>query len=268
MSQNVNVPQNSDPKPKKQRNFKAIGYGVAGVVIGGALTFVFARYNARETSFWKFDPTFWHTDRIELSRDESARPDMQFLELLLPYERNLTAIAQQVIDYKQSDLQVKQLAQAVLNTQERIQIETFKRDDQGKIVKDAQGNPITVKYALKGVGNKVEGLDKLYKNWYSIEADSSRLEVDLVQLQLDEDTNRAFLREMIQNERMAVKLAFLVVDNAQNPEIRALAKDIIEKQGMEMKSLHDALADLKPVSHPLSKSASPSPGVKPMKPSL
>lgn len=270
MSPNLNRSENPDPKAKKLQNLKPIGLGLAGVFVGAILTVVVTRYNSKELSSWKFDPTVLHTDRVELSKEESARPDKQFIELLLPYEKRLSMIAQQAIDHKQSSAQVKQLARTVIETQERIQIETQKMTEQGKPVGDAQGKPITVRYALKGIENKVDGLENLYKSWYKVDLDLSRTGLNSELLQPSEDVDREFIREMIRNERMAVKLAFLVVDSAENPEIRVLAKDIIEKQGAEIQTLHDTLADLKPASPSpgVSTKTSPSPEVKPTQPAV
>lgn len=211
----------SETSEKSRRSFFLI---VLGFLAGGALsviaTLALINYSGKGVSFWRFDPTPLHKDQVELSLEESARPDKQFIEVVVPYQRNLAAIANQASEKAQSE-QVKTLAKTVLATQEQIQ---------------------------------ANSLDKLYKDWYKTDLDLRRLGLDSEPTSLPsqssqapEEIDREFLRHMIQNERMAVKLAFLVVDNAQNPAIRTMSQNIIKKQGAEVTILHDALADLHPV---------------------
>jgi uncharacterized protein (DUF305 family) len=232
--------KNTSRKNGTKLVFLVLAGFVGGIVLGGISTTVVNSYNSGNASFWKFDPTFLHKDRVELSLEESARPDKQFIELLLPYEANLFAIAQKTATETQSD-QVRNLANTVITTQEQIQIQIKQGD---------QGNNVEGVYALHRSDN-VKGLEMLYKEWYAVDLAPSRLGLRLDQINTNsqlvqnaEDVDRENIRQMIHNEQIAVKLAYLVVDNAQSPAIRDLAQQIIQRQGSEITTLHDFLADL------------------------
>jgi uncharacterized protein (DUF305 family) len=247
-----------------RHNRSNVAWFIGGIVLGAIPIAVFFTFNTKGISIWKFDPTFWHSDRIELPQEEVARPDKQFLELLIPYEKNLLAVAQKATQAPHS-AQVQELAKSVIETQAKIQIQIKQSDRE----KTAAGQ-----YALLK-GDQIDDLETLYQNWYGVKLEPNRQGTSLVERasnsQLEhnvDDFDREAIRQMIRHERMAIKLAYLVLDNAQSPAIRDLAQQIIKLQGSEVNMLHNALADfhaaprnavtpLKPVSNSKKMPSSP-----------
>lgn len=176
---------------------------IGGTLLGAGVAFVTLTYEPKAIPFWHLTDTSVHIGKKLTPTEQAHRPDMQFIEILVPLNRQMIAIA----NYTQTHGQHPQLKALAREISDQHQTE-------------------------------VDNLKQWYKAWYEKDLELPVSGEAFVKLNIEgATTDEAFIRKMIQHNQMTIKVASMVVDSAQKPEIRSLAQSIINNQTDEMSRL-------------------------------
>lgn len=195
-------------------NKETLGVGLVGVLIGVILTVFLV-------------PTWggmmgYRSMKGNFSNNMAGSMDAQFIEQMIPHHEDAITMAGIAL-VKAQHSEIKQLAQDINRTQSE-EIEKMKnwyRDWYGKEVPDI--------FASTGHGM---GSGRMHMGMMGDATDMERLETTT-------DFDRAFIEEMIPHHQMAVMMAQMLERTTNRPEMKQLAKDIIEAQTQEINSMRD-----------------------------
>jgi uncharacterized protein (DUF305 family) len=186
-----------------------------GLILLGILGFLSWINNPGKITLWDADKTLVHTNTIRQSPDDLGRPDKQFIEMMVPALQASTALRQ---SYK-ADGDLAALIDNISKT-EKAHL------DQLKVI-----------------------YRQNYTSWYSTEPPATMSELDEEKTPMEEEVSRKngphsqqeLLHRMIHRAKMTRRLAFLAVDNAKDPELRTIARDMITQENQVVDSLYKAL---------------------------
>jgi len=158
------------------------------------------------------------TETTEPAAEFNAADEM-FVTMMIPHHQQAIDMADIVLAKTDVDPQVTELAQQI---------------------KDAQGPEIeTMRGWLAdwGVEEPMGGMDH---------GDGMMSENDMTALEdaSGPEASRLFLEQMIVHHQGAIEMAEMALDAAQNPDVTALATQVIEDQTAEITTMRDLLATL------------------------
>ena len=141
--------------------------------------------------------------------------DRAFVKAMVPHHRSAIVMAEIAEDRGQSAF-VKQLARDIITTQ-AAEIRTLRREDEGL---DIDG----VKVGSLGVPEHMMGMDG-----------------DAATLKTVDPFDAAFMDRMIAHHQGAIEMANAELRKGQDPQLKALAKDIIAAQQREITEMRTRL---------------------------
>ena len=156
------------------------------------------------------------------SADASREGDISFAQMMIPHHEQAIEMADLVLGKEGVDQRVIDLAEAIQAAQ-RPEIERL----QGWLA-DWGVAPGSESTGHEGHGDGMMSADDMTALQNASGAEASRL----------------FLEQMIVHHEGAVDMAQMQVDNGQNPDVIALAQDIIDAQTTEIQQMRDLLASL------------------------
>lgn len=180
--------------------------GLAGVLVGIVLTIIFA--------------PMW--GGIMGPKNVMGSIDSHFIEQMIPHHDDAITMASLALQKAQHQ-EIKQLAEDINRTQSQ-EIQTMKdwyKEWYGKEVPDA------FLHLGHGMGSGMMHMGMM--------GDST----DIDELKTAPDFDKAFIEEMIPHHQMAVMMAQMLLQSTIRPEMKQLAKDIIEAQTREINSMRE-----------------------------
>ncbi|OUC14031.1 MAG: hypothetical protein B0A82_13460 [Alkalinema sp. CACIAM 70d] len=175
---------------------------------------------------WRPDLTLFHSSEVTLSTEESARPDKQFIEMILPYQEQLYLIASKA-KTNATQPEVKTLATQILDQSPQLSLQKEGRLEE----------------VIKNIQTK-------YREWYKADYKAERLGLanQLAENKSNSTDDRTYLLQMRHNLQVSVKLAYLARDNARHLEIRNWAKGVIDEQAPKITEIQELLSNIPPAS--------------------
>lgn len=146
--------------------------------------------------------------------------DQHFIVMMIPHHEGAVDMAELALTRAQHP-EIKQLAEAIIRDQNREieQMQTWYQEWYESEVPDMPGRMMG-----RNSGQRMMGMH-------------STMMGDLETLSNADDFDQEFIRQMIPHHQMAVMMAQMVVDTANQPEIRELAQTIIESQTAEINQM-------------------------------
>src|SRR3989344_3063781 len=148
--------------------------------------------------------------------------DSHFIEQMIPHHDDAITMADLALE-KSEHPEIKQLAQDIKRTQSE-EIEKMKN-----LYKSWYGKDVPDSFLHLGHGM---GSGTMHMGMMGDVTDMERLETTAV-------FDKAFIEEMIPHHQMAVMMAQMLQQSTIRPEMKQLAKDIIEGQTREINSMRD-----------------------------
>ena len=181
--------------------------GVIGVLIGVILTPVFA-------------PTW--SGMMGYGNSMMGSIDSHFIEQMIPHHDDAITMAEIALE-KAKHQEIKQLAQDIQRTQseEIDQMRSWYKNWYGKDVPDV----------FSGTGHGM-GSGMMHMGMMG---DAT----DIEKLKTASDFDKAFIEEMIPHHQMAVMMAQMLEGTTNRPEMKQLAKNIIDAQTREINSMRN-----------------------------
>ncbi|EKQ69330.1 hypothetical protein OsccyDRAFT_1956 [Leptolyngbyaceae cyanobacterium JSC-12] len=141
------------------------------------------------------------------------RPDQQFIMMMMPYQEDAIALADAAL-IRAKHPEIKALARTIKQNQitRNQQLRSFYRQWYGTDVPDG-----LQRQAISTSGQEPNGM-------------GGALRIDLKDLEVSPDFDRAFLEEMMQHQQMGVIMAQDMLSNSDRPEIHTFAKALIQTQ--------------------------------------
>ena len=140
---------------------------------------------------------------------------------MIPHHEDAITMAE-IVSEKAEHQEIKQLAQNIKLTQSE-EIEKMRN-----WYRDWYSNDVTNTFS--GVGMMSSGMMTM-----GMMGDST----DIERLKTAENFDKAFIEEMIPHHQMAVMMAQMLQSSTSRPEMKQLAKDIIEAQTKEINSMRE-----------------------------
>lgn len=180
--------------------------------------------NPKNVTLQNFDSTFIHSNTISQSDDDLGKPDKQFIEIMIPYlenSRKLYDSSEKTESYKRSE-NVKALVVRITETQ----------------------------------NSYLQQLKEMYSDrsefWSSIPSPTPTITLESDKTPTEEKdfsnnmprSEQELLRRMIRHAKRTKKMAFLVVDSAQDPKLRSLARTMIKQESQAVDDLYKVLEDV------------------------
>ncbi|MBD2041889.1 DUF305 domain-containing protein [Microcoleus sp. FACHB-672] len=198
---------------KKVKNYTVIGF-LAPLVIAVGLSS--CNTEASQDNLTPA-PTATATPVVSSKAEAKTQIDQKFIELMIPHHQGAVEMAEMALT-KAKRPEIKKLAESIIQDQKR----------------------------------EIQQMQDWYKQWYGKEiAASSSIDhsahqgmmsmdmmgMDMQALKNAADFDKEFIKQMIPHHQSALMMAEMVLDTAENAEIRNLAKSIIESQNAEIKQM-------------------------------
>jgi uncharacterized protein (DUF305 family) len=194
-------------------NKDALTYGVAGLFIGGLMTFFFVSNS-------NFGMMGSKGESRPNMMQNSQNIDAHFIEQMIPHHTDAITMAK-LAQQKASREEVKQLAQNIIESQgkEIDQMKAWYKDWFGKDL--PTGAQVMSQHGMMGDSSGMH---------MGMMGDSS----DLTRLESAADFDKVFIEEMIPHHQMAVMMASMLKNGTGRAEMRQLADNIITAQTNEI----------------------------------
>jgi uncharacterized protein (DUF305 family) len=161
-------------------------------------------------------PTATATLVVSSKAEAKTQIDQKFIEMMIPHQSEIEMAKMALTKAKRPE--IKKLAESIIQDQKR----------------------------------EIQQMQDWYKQWYGKEiavsssmdhsAHQGMMSMDMMETHLQNlktasDFDKEFLRQVIAHHEGALMMAEMVIDTAENPEIRNLEKSIIESQSAEIKQM-------------------------------
>jgi len=187
--------------------------GLLGVLIGIILTLLIAPMWVGKMGYINYS--------MMGEKQVMGSIDSHFIEQMIPHHEDAITMAE-IVSEKAEHQEIKQLAQNIKLTQSE-EIEKMRN-----WYRDWYSNDVPNTFS--GVGMMSSGMMTM-----GMMGDST----DIERLKTAENFDKAFIEEMIPHHQMAVMMAQMLQSSTSRPEMKQLAKDIIEAQTKEINSMRE-----------------------------
>jgi len=185
--------------------------GLAGVVIGIIIAFLI---------FPTWGGMMGYRNSMMEGNQIMGSIDSHFIEQMIPHHQDAIIMAG-IASEKAGHEEIKQLAENIKKTQS---------EEIGKMqnwYKDWYGEDVSDTFSGMGMGSGITNMGMMGD------------QTDVKQLQNALVFDRAFIEEMIPHHQMAVMMAQMLQITTERPEMKQLAKDIIQAQTKEINAMRD-----------------------------
>ena len=193
-------------------------YVLGGVIVGGVAVFLITLSNSNSGTAMMGSRT-----SINQSGKQSEAFDAHFIEQMIPHHEDAITMAK-IAQTKAKRPEVKELANNIIDSQgkEITQMKNWYKDWFGKDVP---------------VNSQTMNQHGMMGNSSSMHMGMMGDESDMEGLESAEDFDKAFIEEMIPHHQMAVMMANMLSGGTQRPEMKKLAKEIIDAQTKEISEM-------------------------------
>lgn len=260
---------NNQSRDDKSLALKLVIYTLAGLLAGTAITQVFALYNVKSqtakptlaTSVDKITTISADSEEVtagQLPGETTSQPvmpsmmaqaDRRFIVMMIPHHEGAVAMAELALSRAQHP-EIKKLAAAIKKsqTQEISQMRTW--------YKLWYGSSVPVWSPGMGMGRSNWGRqqqnnstqpDRDMESMSRRRNNSGRMNccmmggkatgINIYALQNASDFDREFIQQMIPHHQMAVMMSSMVINSAEHPELRKLAKSMINSQSAQIQQM-------------------------------
>lgn len=197
---------------------KNLNYGLLGLLIGGALVWLFMSAGGE---YWTGGMMGPYRQGQMGSYDHM---DAHFIEQMIPHHEDAITMAELALTRSQRP-EIRQLAQNIIDSQsaEIEQMQAWYQDWFGREL--PTGDQVMMQHSMMGRGGFHMGM--------------LGDETDVARLTQASDFDRAFIEEMIPHHQMAVMMASMLQRGTQRPEMQTLADDIIAAQTSEIEQMRE-----------------------------
>lgn len=198
---------------KKQIIYKVVRLVAVGAIATGLIS---CGTSSTEQNLKQITPAET-TPATSTKANTTTQSDRQFIEMMIPHHQGAIEMAELALT-KAKRPEIKKMAESIIQDQKR----------------------------------EIQQMQGWYKQWYGKEiavsssmdhsAHQGMMSMDMMETHLQNlktasDFDKEFVRQMIPHHEGALMMAEMVIDTAENPEIRNLAESIIESQSAEIKQM-------------------------------
>jgi uncharacterized protein (DUF305 family) len=203
---------------KKHIVYKVVRLVAFGAIAGGLIS---CGTSSAEQNLKQITPAET-TPATSTKANTTTQSDRQFIEMMIPHHQGAVEMADMAFQ-KAKRPEIKKLAEAIKKDQNKEiqQMQTWYKQWYGKDISASSGSGMGMDHSMH-------------------QQDSMSMEMmgmDMQALKNAADFDREFIKQMIPHHQSAVTMAEKVVDSADKPEIRNLAKLIIDSQIAEIKQM-------------------------------
>lgn len=251
----------------KPLGLKLIIYTLASLLAGSAIALAFEVYNVKSQIA---KPVANSTNTVTTTSDDlrgavaqqpvgdttpqpvmpsmMAQADRRFIVMMIPHHQEAVEMAELALSRAQHP-EIKKLATAIKKsqTQEISQMQTW--------YKRWYGSDVPVWTPGMGMGRSnwsrqqqnstqpdrgAAGMSRRSHNWGSKMGCcmmGGRAGINIYALQNASDFDREFIQQMVPHHQMAVMMSSMVLNSAEHPELRNLAKSIVNSQSAEIQQM-------------------------------
>lgn len=197
---------------KKVQNYALVGF-IASFALATGLSSCSTETSNNATS----TPTATAVPVVSKA-EAKTQIDQRFIEMMIPHHQGAVEMAEMALT-KSKRPEIKKLAESIIADQKREiqQMQDWYKQWYDKDIAASSSMDHSGHHGMKGMMNVMEG--------------------HMQSLKTASDFDQEFIRQMIPHHEGATMMAEMVIDTAEHPEIRNLAKSIIESQNAEIKQM-------------------------------